>query len=93
VAGGLYERFHKTIQDGIYVVAFRKKIYHSLDEIQEDADRWIEEYNTERTHSGKYCFGNTPYQTFLDSKSLADAKMLDSLQLTDDTIREVSTVR
>lgn len=20
-------------------------------------DKWIEEYNTERTHSGKYCFG------------------------------------
>jgi transposase InsO family protein len=90
---GICERFHKTIQDEFYAVAFRKKIYHSLDEIQEDADKWIEEYNTERTHSGKYCFGKTPWQTFLDSKRLADDKMLDKLQPTDNTVREVSIVR
>jgi len=90
---GVCERFHKTIQDGFFAVAFRKKIYHSLDEIQEDADMWIEEYNPERTHSGKYCFGKTPWQTFLDSKSLANDKMLDRLQPTDNTVREVSIVR
>jgi len=90
---GICERFHKTIQDEFYAVAFRKKIYHSLDEIQEDVDKWIEEYNTERTHSGKYCFGKTPYQMFLDSKKLADDKMLDRLQPTDNTVREVSSVR
>jgi transposase InsO family protein len=90
---GICERFHKTIQDEFYAVAFRKKIYHSLEEIQEDVDNWIEEYNTERTHSGKYCFGKTPWQTFLDSKKLADDKMLDRLQPTDNTVREVSIVR
>jgi transposase InsO family protein len=90
---GICERFHKTIQDEFYAVAFRKKIYHCLDEIQEDADRWIEEYNTERTHSGKYCFGKTPWQTFLDSKKLADDKMLDRLQPTDIAVSEVSIVR
>ena len=90
---GICERFHKTIQDEFYAVAFRKKIYHSLDEIQEDVDKWIEEYNMERTHSGKYCFGKTPYQTFMDSKKLADDKMLDRLQPTDDTVREVLSVR
>jgi transposase InsO family protein len=90
---GICERFHKTIQDEFYAVAFRKKIYHSLDEIQEDVDKWIEEYNTERTHSGKYCFGKTPYQTFLDSKRLADDKMLDRLHQTDNAVREVSIVR
>jgi len=90
---GICERFHKTIQDEFYAVAFRKKIYHSLDEIQEDVDKWIEEYNTERTHSGKYCFGKTPWQTFLDSKKLADDKMLDRLHQTDNTVREALTVR
>jgi len=62
---------HKTIPDEFYSVALRKKIYRSLEEIQEDVDRWIEEYNTQRAHSGKYCFGKTPWQTFLDSKKLA----------------------
>jgi len=90
---GICERFHKTIQDEFYSVAFRKKIYYSLDEIQEDVDNWIEEYNKERTHSGKYCFSKTPYQTFLDSKNLADEKMLDRLHQTYNTVREVATVR
>jgi transposase InsO family protein len=90
---GVCERFHKTIQDEFYAVAFRKKIYRSLDEIQEDVDKWIEEYNKERTHSGKYCFGKTPWQTFLDSKKLADDKMLDRLQPTNNAVREVSIVR
>jgi transposase InsO family protein len=90
---GICERFHKTIQDEFYAVAFRKKIYHSLDEIQEDVDKWIEEYNKERTHSGKYCFGKTPYQTFIESKKLADEKMLDRLHQTDNAVREVSLVR
>jgi transposase InsO family protein len=90
---GVCERFHKTIQDEFYAVAFRKKIYQGLEDIQEDADRWIEEYNTQRTHTGKYCFGKTPWQTFLDSKKLADDKMLDKLQPTDASVREVSSVR
>ena len=30
---GICEHFHKTIQDEFYAVAFRKKIYHSLDEM------------------------------------------------------------
>jgi len=91
---GICERFHRTMQDEFYAIAFRKKIYHSLDEIQEDADKWIEEYNTERTHSGKYCFGKTPWQTFLDSKYLADEKMLDRLQpIVNPDVREVSIVR
>jgi hypothetical protein len=28
-------------------------------------------------HSGKYCYGKTPMQTFLDSKRLSDEKQLD----------------
>ena len=90
---GICERFHKTVQDEFYAAAFRKKIYHSLEEIQEDADSWIAEYNTEWTHPGKYCFGKILWQTFLDSKNLADDKILDRLQPTNNAVREVSIVR
>jgi len=76
---GICERFHRTIQEEFYAVAFRKKLYGSLEELQADVDVWVEEYNRQREHSGKYCFGKTPWQTFLDSKHLAQAKMLDSL--------------
>jgi hypothetical protein len=61
-----------------YRVAFRKKIYNTLDELQADLDTWIKHYNEERTHSGKYCFGKTPMQTFLDSMPLVGEKMLNN---------------
>jgi uridine kinase len=59
-----------------YQVAFRRKIYHTLDELQADLDNWLKEYNQTRPHSGTYCFGKTPMQTFLDGLSLAKEKML-----------------
>lgn len=78
-SNGICERFHRTIQDEFYSVAFRKKLYQSIDELQQDLDRWISDYNNQRTHSGKYCFGKTPMQTFIDSLPLAKEKMLDRL--------------
>ena len=74
---GICERFHQTIQNEFYATAFRRKVYTSIDQLQADADAWIHSYNTERTHSGKHCFGKTPWQTFMDSKSLALEKQLD----------------
>src|SRR5215467_11190322 len=76
---GICERFHRTIQDEFYATAFRKKLYTSLEELQADLDAWLEEYNRTRPHSGKYCYGKTPLQTFLDSLALAREKMLDRL--------------
>jgi len=77
---GICERFHRTIQEEFYSIAFRKKIYPSLEELQKDVDLWIQSYNEERTHQGKYCYGKTPMQTFLDSKYLAKNKQLDIVQ-------------
>ena len=77
---GICERFHRTILQEFYQIAFRKKIYNSLDELQEDLDKWIEQYNQERTHTGKYCFGKTPMQTFLDALPLAKEKQLDNIK-------------
>lgn len=78
---GICERFHKTIQDEFYAIAFRKKVYTTLDELQKDLDQWLEDYNRERTHQGKYCFGKTPYQTFIDSAKLAWQKDLSDNKL------------
>ena len=78
-SNGICERFHRTIQDEFYAIAFRKKLYSTLDELQRDLDHWVKEYNEIRTHSGKYCYGKTPMQTFDDSLHLAKEKMLDTL--------------
>ena len=74
---GICERFHRTILNEFYRIAFRKKVYNSLEELQADLDDWLTEYNDERTHQGKYCFGKTPMQTFKDSLHLVREKMLD----------------
>lgn len=74
---GICERFHQTIQNEFYAVAFRKKIYRSLEELQQDLDIWVDQYNKERTHSGKYCFGKTPMETFLATAHLAREKAID----------------
>ena len=76
---GICERFHRTIQDEFYAIAFRKKIYRTIAELQADLDRWMYNYNNERTHTGKYCFGKTPMQTFMDSIPLAKEKLLETL--------------
>lgn len=76
---GICERFHRTMQDEFYAVTFRKKIYPSVQQLQTDLDAWLEDYNQNRTHSGKYCYGRTPLQTFIESLPLAKEKMLDQL--------------
>jgi len=76
---GICERFHRTIKEEFYDIAFRKKVYGSLDDLQTDLDQWMAYYNAERPHSGKYCDGRTPDQTFSETKHLADEKMIDTL--------------
>jgi transposase InsO family protein len=73
---GICERFHKTLLDEFYRVAFRKKIYRSIGELQADLDVWITDYNRHRSHQGRWCFGKTPMQTFLDTIPLAKEKLM-----------------
>ena len=68
---GICERFHRTLKDEFYDIAFRKKIYRSVEELQTDLDAWLFTYNEQRPHSGKHCYGKTPMQTFRDAKPIA----------------------
>lgn len=49
---GFCERFHRTVKEEFYAVAFRKKFYESLDELQRDLDAYLVFYNRERAHQG-----------------------------------------
>jgi transposase InsO family protein len=73
---GICERFHKTMLTEFYQVALRKKLYHTTDELQADLDQWIREYNTVRTHQGRWCYGKTPMQTFIDTLPVAREKLI-----------------
>ena len=72
---GIVERLHKTMLNEFYRVAFRKKIYRTIEELQADLDAWMREYNAERPHQGRWCYGKTPMLTFLDSLDLAKEKL------------------
>jgi transposase InsO family protein len=78
---GICERFHKTILNEFYQIAFRKKIYRTLEELQLDLDLWVQHYNEERTHQGKHCEGRTPLQTFKDGLSIAAELMINQNSL------------
>jgi transposase InsO family protein len=73
---GIVERLHKTMLNEFYRIAFRKKLYASIGELQDDLDLWIRSYNEERPHQGRWCFGKTPMQTFLDTIPIAREKMI-----------------
>jgi transposase InsO family protein len=73
---GICERFHKSVLNEFYRVAFRKKLYRSLEELEADLDGWLKQYNEERPHQGRWCYGKTPMQTFIDAIPLAREKMI-----------------
>ena len=67
---GAVERLNQTIQEEFYKVAFRKRLYRSIEEIQTDLDGFMTWYNTERTNQGRYCQGRTPMQSFVEGLEL-----------------------
>ena len=73
---GICERFHKTVLNEFYQIAFRKRIYATLEELQADLDAWIASFNHERTHQGKMCCGRTPMATFEDGKQICREKSI-----------------
>jgi transposase InsO family protein len=73
---GICERFHRTVLDEFYRVAFRKKIYRTIEELQTDLDAWVVEYNHQRPHQGRWCYGKTPIQTLIDALPLAKEKLM-----------------
>lgn len=76
---GICERFHKTILQEFYQVAFRKKLYVDLASLQNDLDEWLDYYNNARTHQGKMCCGRTPMATLLDGKQIWVEKNLNQI--------------
>ena len=72
---GICERFHRTVKEEFYEIAFRKKVYSDLEALQADLDAWIDVYNNERSHQGKMCCGRTPMQTLREGRELWEAKV------------------
>jgi transposase InsO family protein len=77
---GAVERLNQTVQEEFYKVAFRKKLYRSIEEIQTDLDGFMTWYNAERTNQGRHCQGRTPLATFADGFELYNQYVYDNLE-------------
>ena len=66
---GACERLNRTILEEFYQVAFRTKIYHSIQQLNDDLSRFIEFYNCQRTHQGKRNKGKVPAELYLLEKT------------------------
>jgi hypothetical protein len=73
---GSCERFHQSVLNEFYRLVFRKKLSPSLEELQVDLQRWLREYNEERPHQGRWCYGKPPLQPFVESLPRAKEKLL-----------------
>lgn len=77
---GICERFHQTVLNEFYRIAFRKKLYQDLETLQADLDDFMSSYNNERTHQGKRCKGRTPMETFVEGKELYNQKDIEKMK-------------
>jgi transposase InsO family protein len=67
---GFCERFHRTVKEEFFAVAFRKTFYESLGQLQVNLDRYPDFYNRERAPQGYRAHGRTPYQAFSNGLAL-----------------------
>jgi transposase InsO family protein len=50
---GICERSHKTVLNEFNRVAFPKKVYRSIDDLQTDLDAWVRDYNEASVNGGQ----------------------------------------
>lgn len=60
---GFVERFNRTVTEEFFNVAFRKKVYTNIDQLQNDLNSWLKFYNYERPHQGYRNLGKRPVDT------------------------------
>jgi transposase InsO family protein len=87
---GIVERLHGTMKREFYDIIFRKKLITSLEDLQAELDLWLNDYNNLRPHSGRYCYGKTPMQTFRDSKHIAIEKNIDNMSRMSDSLTNLA---
>lgn len=63
---GFVERFNRTVLEEFLSVAFRRKWYYSVEQLQKDLDEWLTHYNFNRTHQGYRLKGSTPASVLLN---------------------------
>lgn len=60
------ERLHRTLLDEHFRVAGRTTWYESVEQMQEDFDKYLHHYSYERPQQGRMMNGRTPSQAFIE---------------------------
>lgn len=68
---GFTERLNRTILEEFLQVTLRKTRYYSLQQLQDDLDRFMYDYNFNRPHQGYRLKGSTPAERFLATTKAA----------------------
>ena len=68
---GACERLNRTILEEFYQLAFRIKIYETIDQLNDDLEKYLKTYNYQRTHQGKRTNGRVPAELYLLHKKSA----------------------
>lgn len=66
---GACERLNRSILEEFHQLAFRSKIYSSVEELNKDLQEFIAFYNSRRTHHGKRNLGRPPILLFQAQKA------------------------
>jgi len=85
---GFVERFHRTVLDEFFRLAFRTKLYLSVSELQADFDVWLHAYNRERPHQGYRNLGKRPIDTVNEFLALPDWKQRCLTLVSTTTVRQ-----
>lgn len=64
------DSFFRTASADFFAPTLRSHHFAALGELQAALDRWLEHYNAECPHTGRYCYGKTPLETFIESAPL-----------------------
>ena len=76
MAAALQAEAQDVIEGRRHLLSVGVRIFQPHRLLLADLDLWIREYNEQRPHQGRWCFGKTPMQTFLDAMPMAKEKMI-----------------
>ncbi len=68
----MVERFNRTLKEE-FSVAYRKRLYESVEALQLDLDGFLSFYNERQAHHGYRTLGRTPLQTFTEHQRAMEA--------------------
>jgi transposase InsO family protein len=72
-SNGFVERFNRTAKEEFFMPALKRKVYQSIDDLQEDLEEWLASHNAERPHLGYQNMSACPIQTVLSFSSIVRA--------------------